>query len=238
MDSPLLISGLIFVGMVIGLVKFFGVLGNGFSQECLLNQQITIDTYRFPSSVIGKVAEAYPHLSSSQIESVVMGLRDFFHICREAGPAIVAMPSQVVDVAWHAFILSTRAYEEFCGQAFGRFLHHTPAEAMKQTGKGSEGVKRAWRGACEREGLYPRKPERLPRLFSLDADLNIHNGFKYSLDCKKPGSHPYCGSHMGCSGGSCAAGDSVGSSSSSGETGGDSFGSSCSSSCGGGCGGD
>jgi len=146
-------------------------------------------------------------------------------------------PGKTIDLVWHEFILSTRAYEEFCRQAFGSFLHHTPAEAMKQTRKGSEGVKRTWRGACEREGLYPRKPERLPRLFSLDADLDIPNGFKYSLDCKWPGSHPYCGSHIGCSGGSGGTGDSVGNPSSFSETGGDSFGFGCSSSCGGGCGG-
>ncbi len=238
MDSPLLISCLIFVGMVTGLFKLFRTFWPGRSQEVILSQQIAIDNYRFPPSVAGKVAEVYPHLSSLQVESVLNGLRQFFHMCREAGPVLVAMPSQVVDVAWHEFILSTRAYEEFCRNAFGRFLHHTPAEAMKQTGKGPEGIKRAWRLACEREGINPKNPGRLPLVFSLDADLNIPNGFKYSLDCKKPGSHPYCGSHIGCSGGSCGAGDSGSSASSHGDAGGDSSGGSgCSSSCGGGCGG-
>ncbi|MDR4493446.1 MAG: hypothetical protein AB7P17_00460 [Nitrospirales bacterium] len=79
------------------------------------------------------------------------------------------MPSQVVDVAWHAFILSTKSYEKFCRHAFGRFLHHTPAAAMKQTGKGPEGIKRASRLACEREGIRARNPSRLPLLFALDA---------------------------------------------------------------------
>jgi hypothetical protein len=196
-----------------------------------------IDTYRFPPSVAKKVIEAYPHLSSPQLESVLKGLREFFHICREAGPMIVAMPSQVVDVAWHEFILSTRAYQEFCQKAFGRFLHHSPAEAMKQTGKGQDGIKRAWRLACEREGINPKNPNRLPLLFALDTDLEIPNGFKYSVDCTKPGSHPHCGSHIGCSGGSCGTSDSESSSIFHSDSGGDSFGSGCSSSCGGGCGG-
>lgn len=235
MDTPLLISSLVFVGMVMGVFKLFGGFRQGMSQEVILNQQITIDNYRFPSSVAGKMAETYPHLSSSQIESALRGLREFFHICREAGPVTVAMPSQVVDVAWHEFILSTRSYEEFCRKAFGRFLHHTPAEAMKQTGNGPEGIKQTWRWACEREDINPKKPSRLPLLFALDADLNIPNGFKYSLDCKKSGSHPYCGSHIGCSGGSCGTSDFGSSSSSHADVVGDSSGFSCSASCGGGC---
>ena len=102
-----------------------------------------------------KVSEAYPHLSSPHVESTVKGLRQFFQIFREAGPVKVAMPSQVVDVGWYEFILSTSPYEEFCQTAFGWFLHHTPAEVMKWTGKGPEGIKRAWRLACEQEGINP-----------------------------------------------------------------------------------
>jgi len=236
-DSTLLISLLVFVGMVVGLGKLFGGFRQGPSQEEILKQQLWIDTYRFPSSVANIVTETYPHLTEPQVGSVLKGLREFFHICREAGPVMIAMPSQVVDVAWHEFILSTRDYQEFCQKAFGRFLHHTPAEAMQQTGKGPDGIKRAWRLACEREGLSPKNPSRLPLLFALDADLNIPNGFKYSVDCKKPGSHPNCGSHIGCSGGSCGTSDSGSSSTSHSDAGGDSSGSGCGSSCGGGCGG-
>ncbi|MEJ2231840.1 MAG: hypothetical protein P8X46_11745, partial [Nitrospirales bacterium] len=236
MDSTLLISLLVFVGMVVGFSKLFGVFRQGPTEEEILKQQLWIDTFRFPSSVANKVTETYPHLSPPQVESVLKGLREFFHICREAGPVMIAMPSQVVDVAWHDFILSTRTYQEFCQKAFGRYLHHTPAEAMKQTGKGQDGIKRAWRLACEREGLSPKNPSRLPFLFALDADLDIFNGFKYSVDCTKPGSHPYCGSHIGCSGASCGTSDSVSSSIFHSDSGGDSSGFGCGSSCGGGCG--
>lgn len=36
------------------------------------------------------------------------------------------MISSAVDEAWHAFLLFTREYEEFCRTQFGRFLHHCP----------------------------------------------------------------------------------------------------------------
>ena len=37
-------------------------------------------------------------------------------------------PSARVDIGWHAFILHTRDYAEFCDRIAGRFLHHVPAE--------------------------------------------------------------------------------------------------------------
>lgn len=237
MDYPLVISSLVFFGMVVGCLWVFDKFSTRPSNQESLRRHAWIDSYRFPSVISSKVSETYPHVSSPQLESVLQGLRQFFHICLEAGPVIVAMPSQVVDVAWHEFILSTRAYDEFCQEAFGRFLHHTPAEGMKHAGSGPEGIKRAWKLSCALEGLDPRKPQRLPLLFALDADLNIPNGFKYSVDCTKPGSHPYCGSHIGCSGGGCGTGDAGGSSAPPNDTGGESLGVSCSAGCGGGCGG-
>lgn len=44
---------------------------------------------------------------------------------------MVSMPSRVVDVAWHEFILLTRVYAEFGEEGLGRFLHHTPAAEIK-----------------------------------------------------------------------------------------------------------
>jgi len=57
---------------------------------------------------IAKVVESYPTLSSSKVESILKGLGQFLQIFLEAGQNLVAMSSQVVDVAWHKFILSTR----------------------------------------------------------------------------------------------------------------------------------
>jgi hypothetical protein len=35
-------------------------------------------------------------------------------------------PSEKVDVGWHAFILHTAEYAEFCERVAGRFIHHRP----------------------------------------------------------------------------------------------------------------
>ncbi|MCW2948527.1 MAG: hypothetical protein JWR24_5244 [Actinoallomurus sp.] len=35
-------------------------------------------------------------------------------------------PSRTVDKGWHAFILHTREYADFCQDVAGRFIHHAP----------------------------------------------------------------------------------------------------------------
>lgn len=179
-----------------------------------------IESYSIPLTVSRHLAAKYPSLDEAQRELVLKGLKDYFHITNIAGKRMVAMPSQAVDVAWHEFILFTREYSDFCRQAFGRFLHHTPAEAMREKTDAQEGIKTAWRLACRREGIDPGKPAVLPLLFALDAALSIPDGFHYSLDCMGQEEGRYCASHIGCGSGGCG-GDS------SGDSGG----------CGGGCGG-
>ncbi len=166
----------------------------------------SIDAYAFPPRVFEKVALQYPHLSEPQIRDVERGLRDYFHICNIGPRRMIAMPSQVVDAAWHEFILFTKDYRNFCRRALGRFLDHTPAEGMRTPTIAQEGIRRAWRLSCDREGIDPFSPGRLPLLFALDADLAIPDGFHYSLDCGNTPGDVYCAGAIGCST-SCGDGD-------------------------------
>jgi len=192
-----------------------------------------IGAYPYQRFLDKRLASRRPELSPEQRQAVFAALDDYFQLCRKAGRRMVAMPSQAADDTWHEFILFTRQYDKFCRHAFGRFLHHTPAEAMRTPTQASDGIKRAWRLAGAHEKINPKQPERLPRIFALDAALGIAGGFVYHLDCMaaRNGSagSGYCASHIGCSGGgSGCAGDSG---ASDGDSGGDGGG------CGGGCGG-
>lgn len=167
-----------------------------------------IDRFPYQRTLDKRLAERRPELTPAQRELVFQGLRDYFHLCNEAGRKMVSMPSQVVDDAWHEFILFTRQYKRFCDRALGRFLHHTPAEAMRTPTEAQEGIKRAWRLACARDGIDPGAPSRLPLIFAIDGMLGIANGFRYQLDCMAAGNAGagYCAGHIGCSSG--CSGDS------------------------------
>ena len=179
-----------------------------------------IENYQFNSAIGKKVKNKYPHLTNAQVELVLDGLRDYFYICNKAKRKMVSMPSQVVDVAWHEFILFTRSYQVFCEQAFGYFLHHTPTEAMRTPTLAKDGIKRTWRIACAKSKINPSTPTRLPLLFAIDSMLSIEDGFKYSLNCKD--GDKYCAGHIGCASGCVGdSGSSAGSVDSGDSNGGD-----------------
>jgi hypothetical protein len=157
-----------------------------------------IRTYRLPAGLFDKLSQRRPGLPLKDQQLVARGLRQFFLAHLESGCKFVSMPSQVVDDLWHEFILYTRHYDDFCKQAFGRFLHHTPAVVLSPDKQNNSGLRRTWWYACKEENINPRQPSRLPLLFALDSKLGIADGFYYSPDCKKlrqdnGSGSPYCG---------------------------------------------
>jgi len=199
-----------------------------------------------PQFLKRKLRMIYPHLSGKDADLVERGLRQFFMACHRSKRKFVAMPSKVVDVLWHEFILHTQAYQNWCDIALGHFLHHTPAEALGLRPDRNDGLRRAWFWACKDESINPRNPTRLPLLFALDAKCGIEGGFTYVPDCKDidrksdangDGGASYCATDFsdGSSSGDSASFGGVDSSSSG--DGGSGDGGDGGSSCGGGCGG-
>ena len=116
---------------------------------------------------------------------------------------MVAMSSQVVDVAWHEFILSTRALKSF------EKKHSADFSIIRRRSHAADSERSGCYQADLAIGLCARghsDPIRLPLLSALDADLKILNGFNIVWIVASR-SHPYCGSHIGCSGGSCGTSD-------------------------------
>ena len=165
-----------------------------------------------PGFLAAKLREQYPQLSASDVDLVLRGLRQFFMAHLRSRRSFVAMPSAVVDAAWHAFILHTRAYEVWCRSAFGKLLHHTPAEALGRNPRRNDGLRRTWYWACQEESINPRTPSRLPLLFALDKKFAIAGGFVYLPDCRdinrQADTGTHCGSAFSESGG--ASGDAQG----------------------------
>jgi hypothetical protein len=72
-------------------------------------------------------------------------------------------PSPEVDKGWHAFILHTADYAEFCQRVAGRFIHHLPTEPGDQDDEGAtiHATVAAMRaaGLSVDEGLWPVSAE-------------------------------------------------------------------------------
>ena len=197
-----------------------------------------------PRHLGAKLCAQYPQLTARDAELVLRGLRQFFLAYSRSNRRFVGMPSKVVDAAWHDFILHTRGYAAWCDTAFGRLLHHTPAEVLGRDAKRNDGLRRTWYWCCKEEGINPRQPTRLPLLFALDTKFAIEGGYRYVPDCKdidrQSANGTYCGTSFGGDGGGGDAaapgdGDGFGGCESSGsDGGGDSGGDG---GCGGGCGG-
>ena len=211
-------------------------------------QRRFIENYRFSPALLKRVQQEHDYLRDEDMVKVARATKDYFLICHMAKGKMVAMPSEIVDVLWHHFILFTREYESFCKQGLGRFLHHVPTEVMQSKTQAQEGIKRAWRLACAKEGISPKHPTKLPFLFAIDKILNTKGGFMYDLDCKNAsgstknsGCGGYCATDIGCASGCVGeSGDSFYDGyGGDGHSGGDSScgGHSCGGGCGGGCGG-
>lgn len=139
-----------------------------------------IRTYLFPQGLFAKLQARRPELSLKDCQLTARALRQFFLAYLKSGRQFVAMPSQVAGDLWQELTQYPRHYEAFCDQAFGRFMHHTPAVALGTDRQDNAGLRRTWRHTCIDENIDPRNPLRLPLLFALDAKLNIGNGFRYA----------------------------------------------------------
>ena len=197
----------------------------------------------FPRFLGAKLRAQYPQLGPRDVELVLHGLRQFFMAHLRSKRQFGAMPSTLVDAAWHAFILHTRAYGAWCAAAFGKLMHHTPAEVLGRDPKRNDGLRRTWYWACKEETIDPRKPTRLPLLFALDKKFAVVGGFSYVPDCsdinRQSSSDAYCGTSFGGGdgGGASGDGDGFGGCESSGDAGGGGDSGGDGGGCGGGCGG-
>ncbi len=206
----------------------------------------------FPPGLLERLHKQRPELALKDQQLVARALRQFFLVYLKSGFKHISMPSQVVDDLWHEFILYTKNYEQFCKQAFGRYMHHTPAAVLGASQRSNEGLRRTWWFACLEENINPRRATRLPLLFALDSKWNIADGFRYEPDCsalKMNGDGTvYCGGDFygGSGNASYDFGDHASVAGSDGSDNGNSFGgstssdnsgdsSSGSSGCGGGC---
>jgi hypothetical protein len=131
------------------------VLAVLWSRYVRLKRERYIRDYTLPKGLYERLRKRRPELEMKDCMLVARGLRKFFLAHLNSGRKFVSMPSQVVDDLWHEFILYTKAYDDFCKHAFGRFLHHTPAVVLGPEKRDNEGLRRVWWYACKEENIDP-----------------------------------------------------------------------------------
>lgn len=105
--------------------------------------------------LVGRIVEdeGVGHEEAEQIIGATLG---FLKLCADNHDQRFA-PSPKVDIGWHAFLLYTKGYAEFCKlHAQGRFIHHEPNDRLGPALEGA-GV----RGTVQfmRENGVPFDPE-------------------------------------------------------------------------------
>lgn len=170
----------ILIPAVLLLVVILAVTAAAWWHRIKARRRTFIEQYHFPALLRSKILFKHPDLSENQMFHVLEGLRQFFLVCAIANAVgrkrSFGMPSKIVDDAWHEFILMSREYSRFCDQAFGGYLHHTPAGASDEPQE--KGLLRT---------LHQLKSEHanqagwamlggIPLLFALDSAMGVEGG--------------------------------------------------------------
>lgn len=191
-----------------------------------------IQHYQIPLYLLHDLRREH-HLATEQLPLIERGFKDFCLVHLDNPYRLHNMPSKAVDALWHAFILDTRSYDQFCRRAFGHMLHHRPSVDMQRLSNSTQqnALKATWHGACQLENMHPQAAYALPLLFAIDHHLAWPQGLHYSLDQLQQLLSVRDANSAGDGGGGCG-GTSI-DVSDSGSSGSDSGGDS---GCGGGCG--
>ena len=75
---------------------------------------------RVVASMASKVVKA-TGCTTVQAHTAIDDMLAWLHNPTSSGP-----PSEIIDEAWHAFILHTRDYITYCFAHFGHLIHHVP----------------------------------------------------------------------------------------------------------------
>ncbi|MEX3983693.1 hypothetical protein AB4Y45_32445 [Paraburkholderia sp. EG287A] len=151
-----------------------------------------LHAYEFPQVVRDVFRRENPHLSTGQQDLAFKGLKEYFMLMlleQQSGRrASLGMPSVLVDDAWHAFVLCTRQYEEFCLKFFGQMVHHMPDPSSRpgvldensDFSVGTENTWNAYRRGVRKFPAYFSAVADMPLLFGLDTYIGLSTGWLWT----------------------------------------------------------
>ncbi|WP_429950531.1 glycine-rich domain-containing protein [Comamonas sediminis] len=141
-----------------------------------------LQQYRLDAAYRKAIWRDHPYLNDASLAQAEEALRQFFIMHWLAPRAQLQMPSRLADVLWHAFILDTRRYQQFCQRAFGHMFHHLPAQASSAGASHDRAahMQPSWNAAMHtRRYMVGALLGGIPLLFALDAAAAIEDGWHY-----------------------------------------------------------
>lgn len=91
-------------------------------------------------------------LTRDQAEDAFMGMKQYLYLAGTRGGGL-SPQSEIVDEAWHNFMLFSLDYQKFCMGYFGRFIHHQPFNAAKRAASNGQGSRNTKLGLEEEFGV-------------------------------------------------------------------------------------
>ena len=87
------------------------------------------------SSVIGTFKKNF-NVTTEEASDIFRETKKWLYLCQLAQQSAFSQPTpprmvitkelSIIDEMWHAFILNTRDYHDFCANLLGTFIHHVP----------------------------------------------------------------------------------------------------------------
>ncbi|MEV6618225.1 hypothetical protein AB0N31_31050 [Streptomyces sp. NPDC051051] len=84
----------------------------------------TLISTELRETLVDNMRAKFPQLTEEKADRGVGQMLAFLAACDYSDKPL--SPSPLVDDFWHAFLLHTKAYREFCEEKFDRFLDHQP----------------------------------------------------------------------------------------------------------------
>lgn len=89
-----------------------------------------LEQYQLPAGVIERIRKMHPFniMTDEELGTWITEFKKFIAILvlNDGKNRRIEMVSELVDEVWHAFILFTKEYADFCNQVMGKYIHHEP----------------------------------------------------------------------------------------------------------------
>jgi hypothetical protein len=137
-----------------------------------------IENVYFPNSIDMTLKKEFPYLTDEDISLVKQGLKEYLKLYVLSRRGRIILPSLAINLAFIEFIKTTE-YVNFTKNVFKFYFTDI---LMKNDNIIDNDLKIVWTLACENEDINPDIPDKLPLIFSIDSQLNIENGFRFTID--------------------------------------------------------